>query len=103
MASITSAYARIRLRATWRSSGPGRPTTSWGSRSSPWCADMRKWVVLACAFAALLTTSVAAQQPSVYAPLGGIPVLDTYLESLRQQAGIPGMSAAIVHDGTIIW
>ena len=64
---------------------------------------MRKWVVLACAFAALLTTGVAAQQPSVYAPLGGIPVLDTYLESLRQQAGIPVMSAAIVHDGTIIW
>lgn len=64
---------------------------------------MRKWVVLACACAALLTTGVAAQQPSVYAPLGGIPVLDTYLESLRQQAGIPGMSAAIVHDGTIIW
>jgi CubicO group peptidase (beta-lactamase class C family) len=64
---------------------------------------MRKAAALACAVAALLTVSVAAQQPPVYAPLGGIPVLDAYLESLRSQAGIPGMSAAIVHDGAIIW
>ena len=55
------------------------------------------------AVAALLTTALRAQQPTVYAPLGAIPVLDTYLESLRQQAGIPGMSAAIVREGTIIW
>ena len=64
---------------------------------------MRKPLAILCAVAALLTTGVGAQQPPIYAPLGGIPVLDTYLESLRQQAGIPGMSAAIVHDGTIIW
>lgn len=64
---------------------------------------MRKPLVILCAVAALLTSGVAAQQPPIYAPLGGIPVLDAYLESLRQQAGIPGMSAAIVHDGTIIW
>jgi CubicO group peptidase (beta-lactamase class C family) len=64
---------------------------------------MRKPLALLCAVAALLTTAVSAQQPPIYAPLGGIPVLDAYLESLRQQAGIPGMSAAIVHDGTIIW
>ena len=30
-------------------------------------------------------------------------VLDTYLEALRQQAGIPGMSAAVVKDGVILW
>jgi CubicO group peptidase (beta-lactamase class C family) len=64
---------------------------------------MRKAAALACAVAALLTVGVAAQQPPIYAPLGGIPVLDAYLESLRSQAGIPGMSAAIVHDGAIIW
>jgi CubicO group peptidase (beta-lactamase class C family) len=64
---------------------------------------MRKLLVVLCAVTALLTTGVGAQQPPIYAPLGGIPVLDTYLESLRQQAGIPGMSVAIVHDGTIIW
>ena len=30
-------------------------------------------------------------------------VLDTYLEALRQQAAIPGMSAAVVKDGAILW
>jgi CubicO group peptidase (beta-lactamase class C family) len=30
-------------------------------------------------------------------------VLDTYLEALRQQAGIPGMSAAVVKDDVILW
>ena len=28
---------------------------------------------------------------------------ESYLESLRAQAGIPGMSAALVQDGTIVW
>ena len=28
---------------------------------------------------------------------------ESYLESLRTQAGIPGMSAALVQDGQIIW
>src|SRR5687768_16161236 len=30
-------------------------------------------------------------------------VLETYLEALRQQAGIPAMSAAVVKDGVILW
>ena len=34
---------------------------------------------------------------------GSLTVFDAYLESLRQQAGIPGMSAAIVKDGAIVW
>ncbi len=29
--------------------------------------------------------------------------LDSYLESLRAQSGIPGMSAALVQDGEIVW
>jgi CubicO group peptidase (beta-lactamase class C family) len=29
--------------------------------------------------------------------------LESYLESLRTQAGIPGMSAALVQDGQIVW
>ena len=28
---------------------------------------------------------------------------ESYLESLRSQAGIPGMSAALVQDGQIVW
>ena len=31
------------------------------------------------------------------------PTYETYLDSLRQQAGIPGLSAAIVKDGQIAW
>jgi CubicO group peptidase (beta-lactamase class C family) len=48
------------------------------------------------------TTMTSAQQP-IFTPYGILPVLDAYLEALRQQAGIPGMSAAIVRDGAILW
>ena len=34
---------------------------------------------------------------------GAFPPLERYLEPLREQAGIPGMSAAVVQDGEIIW
>ena len=30
-------------------------------------------------------------------------LLGRYLDSLRQQSGIPGMSAAIVQNGTVVW
>lgn len=47
--------------------------------------------------------TAAGQQPSPAAPVLITPTFDTYLESLRQQAGIPGLSAAIVKDGAIAW
>ena len=31
------------------------------------------------------------------------PPIEHYLEALRQQAGIPGLSAAVVQDGEIVW
>jgi CubicO group peptidase (beta-lactamase class C family) len=43
------------------------------------------------------------QRPSVLTPVGTLPALESYLEALRQQSGIPGMSAAVVRDGEIIW
>jgi CubicO group peptidase (beta-lactamase class C family) len=43
------------------------------------------------------------QQPALFTPAGTIPVLESYLEALRQQSGIPGMSAAIVRDGAVVW
>jgi CubicO group peptidase (beta-lactamase class C family) len=52
---------------------------------------------------ALAVGAVIAQQPPVFTPFGALPVLDNYLDALRKQAGIPGMSAAVVRDGTIIW
>ena len=51
----------------------------------------------------LAATGIAGQQPPVFTPFGALPVLDNYLESLRQQADIPGMSAAVVRDGAVIW
>lgn len=47
-----------------------------------------------------LAASLAAQNPfggSIAAPF------ESYLELLRQQAGIPGLSAAVVQDGQIVW
>jgi CubicO group peptidase (beta-lactamase class C family) len=46
---------------------------------------------------------VIGQQPPVFTPFGALPVLDNYLEALRKQAGIPGMSAVVVRDGAVIW
>ena len=31
------------------------------------------------------------------------PPIEHYLEALRQQAGIPGLSAAVVQDGEVVW
>lgn len=49
-----------------------------------------------------VSTLTSAQQP-IFTPFGIVPVLDAYLDALRQQAGIPGMSAAIIRDGQILW
>ena len=51
----------------------------------------------------LAATEIAGQQPPVFTPFGALPVLDAYLESLRQQVGSPGMSAAVVREGVVIW
>lgn len=59
--------------------------------------------IAALAIAALWLTAASAQQPSIFTPGGSLPVLDSYLEALRQQAGIPGMSAAVLKDGVVIW
>ena len=43
-----------------------------------------------------------ADQNSVLGPILTSP-FESYLELLRQQAGIPGLSGAIVKDGQIVW
>ena len=45
----------------------------------------------------------AQQQPSLFTASGTIPVLESYLESLRLQSGIPGMSAVLLRDGEVAW
>ena len=57
------------------------------------------------ALALLLTFAlgpISAQQ-GVFNRFELVSVLEVYLESLRQQAGIPGMSAAIIKDGNMLW
>jgi CubicO group peptidase (beta-lactamase class C family) len=49
------------------------------------------------------TAATRGQQAGVSAPAGLFPPLEPYLEALRQQAGVPGMSAAVVQDGAIVW
>lgn len=52
----------------------------------------------------LRTAAPSAQQPSpLFTQGGSIPVLDSYLEALRQQAGIPGMAATVLKDGVTVW
>lgn len=63
---------------------------------------MRKLLAVASLLIVLSAPGAAGQQP-VFAPFGIIPILDAYLESLRVQTGIPGMSAALVRDGVVLW
>ena len=51
---------------------------------------------------AVATTS-GQQKPSAFTPTSTVSVLESYLEALRQQSAIPGMSAAVVRDGLVIW
>jgi CubicO group peptidase (beta-lactamase class C family) len=64
---------------------------------------MSKRLSVICLAIALATIATRAQQLSVLAPGGMFPPLEAYLESLRQQAGIPGLSVAVVQDGQIAW
>jgi CubicO group peptidase (beta-lactamase class C family) len=62
---------------------------------------MRKLIALACV--ALVSGTVLTGQQPIFTPFGILPVLDSYLEALRLQSGIPGMSAAVVRDGVVLW
>jgi CubicO group peptidase (beta-lactamase class C family) len=61
-------------------------------------------------FAVLLTlatvpavTAPARLQAQERLPLLSAPPIEHYLEALRQQAGIPGLSATVVQDGQVVW
>jgi CubicO group peptidase (beta-lactamase class C family) len=61
---------------------------------------------LAALFVVLILTTAAArgqQSPASAPPALLFPPLEAYLEALRLQAGIPGMSAAVVHEGEVVW
>lgn len=66
-------------------------------------ASTRRALVSLAAVVAAAGVLRAQQQPSIFTPAGTIPVLESYLESLRVQSGIPGMSAILVRDGEVAW
>jgi CubicO group peptidase (beta-lactamase class C family) len=63
---------------------------------------MRTRLAAALVIAVAAAIPARAQQP-VFTPPALLPPLETYLEVLRQQAGIPGMSAAVIQDGQVVW
>jgi CubicO group peptidase (beta-lactamase class C family) len=66
-------------------------------------SDLRRRLGALSAALLLAPALVMGQRAAVVAPAGFFPNLETYLESLRVQAGIPGMSAAVVQDGEVVW
>jgi CubicO group peptidase (beta-lactamase class C family) len=52
---------------------------------------------------AVLVPHTNAQGLPAGPPSLSVSLFERYLESLRQQAGIPGLSAAILQDGRVIW
>jgi CubicO group peptidase (beta-lactamase class C family) len=64
---------------------------------------MRKSLATLSAVLMIAATSGASGQQRALVPAGGLQVFEQYLESLRLQAGIPGISAAILLDGEIVW
>jgi CubicO group peptidase (beta-lactamase class C family) len=50
-----------------------------------------------------LTAGVVARQNPAVAPNFGSPAFEGYIELLRQQAGIPGVSGALLQDGAVVW
>ena len=53
------------------------------------------------ALSALVVSVALAQQASAQSLT--FSLLERYLDSLRQQSGIPGMSAAVVQKGRVVW
>lgn len=51
----------------------------------------------------LVLSAVVALAPSTAAQTTPSSLFERYLEALRAQAGIPGLSAAIVQDGRVAW
>lgn len=58
---------------------------------------------LAALFALSLTATVGAGQSPANRLDLGTSAFESYLELLRQQAGIPGMSGALLQDGVVVW
>ena len=59
---------------------------------------MLRFIIRACVLGSLPRS---ATQPSAQSLT--FTLFERYLESLREQAGIPGMSALVLQDGVVVW
>ena len=64
---------------------------------------MRRTVLPAAAALLLVSLTAPVRAQSLRTPAITTPPFESFLEQLRQQAGIPGLSAAIVQNGEIVW
>jgi CubicO group peptidase (beta-lactamase class C family) len=62
---------------------------------------MRRLALAALVFVCV-TAAAAGRQGPVLSEIGPI-AFENYLESLRQQSGIPSISGALVQDGVVLW
>src|SRR4029453_11599590 len=68
---------------------------------------MQRWRMRRTFFIAIIALLVASApsrgQAPTYAPTYAFDVFGAYVESLRAQAGIPGLAAAVVGEDGILW
>ena len=64
---------------------------------------MRRPAALAALLAVSLTAAAGAGQTPASRLDAGSSAFESYVEVLRQQAGIPGMSGALLQDGVVVW
>jgi CubicO group peptidase (beta-lactamase class C family) len=64
---------------------------------------MRRLLLFTTAIALLLASAPTHGQATAYAPTYAFDVFGAYLESLRVQAGIPGLAAAVVGEDNVLW
>jgi CubicO group peptidase (beta-lactamase class C family) len=65
-----------------------------------WVQGVRRRVLYGFVIVACVVLVAPRQSPAQGL---GIALFERYLDALRQQIGIPGLSAAIVHDSRIVW
>jgi CubicO group peptidase (beta-lactamase class C family) len=64
---------------------------------------MRRLLLFTTTIALLLASVPSHGQALSYAPTYAFDVFGAYLESLRVQAGIPGLAAAVVGEDSVLW
>jgi CubicO group peptidase (beta-lactamase class C family) len=87
------------------------PSDSVVGQTRPRCYDLLGFSPLTATFVSLMLTRLllassilcASGSAAIAQQNLNVSLFEKYVESLREEAGIPGISAAIVQDGNIVW